>query len=95
MQGGTIQRDNCLVLAQHGEQGNNKRRAKIYKNITSFKYGQLGHYSGSCPFKEYKQEKLKDKGSIPDNIVQVINRTKTGISSMHVDHEADESNGKI
>ena len=37
---------------------------------------------------------MKDKGSIPDNIVQGINRTMTGISSMHVDQKADESNGE-
>ena len=37
---------------------------------------------------------MKEKGSIPDNIVQVINRATTFISSMHADHKADESNGE-
>ena len=30
--------------------------------------------------------------AIPDNIVQETNRATTGISSMHVNNEADESN---
>ena len=46
------------------------------------------------PIKEDKQEKLKEKGSIMENIVQGVNRVTTGISSIHVDHKADESNGK-
>ena len=94
IQGGKIQRDNHLEFAQHGKQGDNERTAKIYKNITCFKYGQFSHYSGSCPFKEDEQEKLKDKGSIPYNIVQGINCVTTIISSMHVDHKVDESNGE-
>ena len=36
---------------------------------------------------------MKEKGSIPDNIVQGINRVTMGISSMHVDHKADKING--
>ena len=47
-----------------------------------------------CPFKEDEQEKLKDKGSNPDNIVQGINHATTGISSMHINHEADGSKGE-
>ena len=48
---------------------------------------------GLCPFKEEEQEKLQDKGRSPDNIVQGMNRATKGISIMHVDHEADKSNG--
>ena len=33
MQGGAIQRDNHLEFAQHNEQGNRERTAKIYKKI--------------------------------------------------------------
>ena len=85
MQGGS-------VFEQHNNQENGKRAAKIYKNITCYKYGQLRNYSGSCPFKEDKQEKLKDTGSNLYNIVQGINRATTGISSMHVNHKAEEIN---
>ena len=35
---------------------------------------------------------MKEKRSSPDNIVQGINRVTTGISSMHVDHEAENIN---
>ena len=79
---------------QHNYQGDDKITVKIYKNITCYKCCQLGHYSGSCPFKEDEQEKLKDKGISPDNIMQGINRTTTSTSSIHVDHEADKSNGE-
>ena len=79
MQGGAIQRDNHLTFAQHKELGDNKRTEKIYKNIACCKCGQPGHYSMSRPFKEDEQEKLKDKGSIPDNIVQGINHSTAGI----------------
>ena len=77
---------------KHNYQGDDKITAKIYNIITCYKCCQLSHYSGSCPFKEDEQEKLKDKGSILDNIVQGINRTTTCTSSMHVDHESDKSN---
>ena len=40
MQGGY---DNHLAFAQHNDQGNGERTAKIYKNITCYKCGQLGH----------------------------------------------------
>ena len=60
MQVDKIQRNNHLEFAQHNEQGNNERIAKIYKNITCFKCSQLRHYSGSCPFKKDEQETLKD-----------------------------------
>ena len=79
MKGVAIQHENHLAFAQHNEQGDSKRTAKIYKNITCYKCGQIGHYSGSCPFKEDKKEKLKDKGISPDNIVQVINHATAGI----------------
>ena len=79
---------------QHNEQGDRESTAKIYKNITCYKCGQLSHYSGSCHFKEDEQEHFKDKGSSPENIVQGINRATTGISSMHVDHKAYKSNGE-
>ena len=52
MQGGTIQCGYHLTFAQQNEQVDNKRTLKLYKNITCFKCGQLGHCSGSCPFKE-------------------------------------------
>ena len=38
---------------------------------------------------------MKENGSIPESIVQGVNRDMTGISSMHGDHEADESNRDI
>ena len=37
---------------------------------------------------------MKGKGSIPENIVQGVNCATTDISSMHVNQEADESNGE-
>ena len=92
MQGGSVQRDNHLAFAQQNAQVEGKSTAKIYKNITCYRCVQLVHYSGSCPFKEDKKEKLKGKGSIPENIVQEFNCVTTEISSMHVDHEADKSN---
>ena len=95
MQGGAIQHENHLAFTQHNEQGDSERTARIYKNIACYKCSQIGHYRGSCPYKEDEQEKLKDKGSSLDNIVQGVNCATTGISSMHVDHEADESNGEI
>ena len=90
MQGGY---DNHLAFAQNNDQGNGERTAKIYKNITCYKCGQLGHCIRSCPFKEDEQEKLKDKGSRPENIVQGINHSTTVISSMYIDHKVDKSNG--
>ena len=36
---------------------------------------------------------MKDKDSKPENIVQGAKRVAMGISNMHVDHEADGSNG--
>ena len=69
MQGGAKQYNNHLAFVQHNYQSDSKMTANIYKNITCYKCGQLGHYSGSYPFKEDEQEKLKDKGSIPDNIL--------------------------
>ena len=93
MQVGSVQSNNHLPFAKHNNQGDGERTAKIYKNSTCYKYGQLGHYIGSCPFKEDKQEKLKEKGSSPDNKVQGINHVTTCISSIHLNHEVDESNG--
>ena len=92
MQGGSLQRNNHLSFAQHNEQCEGKITTKIYKNITCYKYGQLGHYSSSCPLKEDEQGKFKEKGSNLDNIMQGVKRVMTGISIMHVDHEADKSN---
>ena len=94
MQGGSAQCENHLALTEHNDQGNINRTAKIYKNISCYKCGQIGHYIGSCPFKEDIQEKMKDKGISTDNIVQGINSATTGISSMHINQEADESNGE-
>ena len=94
MKGGSVQRNNHLAFMQHNEQGEGERTAKIYKKITCYKCGKIVHYSGSFPFKEDKQEILKENVSSPDNIVQGVNRVTTGISSIHVDHKADESNGK-
>ena len=94
VQGGSVQCDNRLTFAKQNDQGDRNRTADIYNNITCYKFGQLGNYSGSCPFKEDGQEKLKDKESSLDNTIQGINRATTGISSMQVDHEADESNGE-
>ena len=37
---------------------------------------------------------MKEKGSIPENIVQGFNRVTAIISSMHIDHEADNRNGE-
>ena len=37
---------------------------------------------------------MKDKGSSPENIVQGINRAMTGVSSVNVDYEVDDSNGE-
>ena len=37
---------------------------------------------------------MKEKGSSPYNIVHGVNHVTTGISSMHVDQEVDESNGE-
>ena len=68
-QGGPVQRVNKLEFAQHKDQRDGDRTANIYKNITCYKCVQIGHYSGSCPFKEHEQEKLKEKGIRPDNIV--------------------------
>ena len=93
MQVGSVQRDNHLVFAQHNKQGEGEITAKTYKSITCYKCGQLGHYSGSCPCKKDGQEKLKEKGSSPDNIMQGFNHVTTGISSVHVNHEADKING--
>ena len=92
IQGGTIKRNNNLVFVQHNKQGDSERTAKIYKNIKCYKCGQLDLYSRACPFKEDKQENLKDKGSSPDKIVQGINHATAGISSMHVDHKSCKSN---
>ena len=39
IQDGTIQRDNNFVFVEHNEQGNSKRTANIYKNITCYKCG--------------------------------------------------------
>ena len=55
MQGGSVQYDNHLAFAKHNDQGDGERTAKIYKNITCYKCGQLGHYSVSCPLKEDEQ----------------------------------------
>ena len=93
-QGGSVQHYNHLVFVQHNEQGNGKRTARIYNNITCYKCDQLGHYSGSYPFKEEEQKKLKEKESSPEKVVQGINCATVVISSMNVDHEADESNGE-
>ena len=79
---------------QHNEQGEGERTAKIYKNITCYKCGQIGHYIGSFPFKEDEQEILKEKVSSPDNTVQGVNRVTTGISIMYANHEADVINGE-
>ena len=35
---------------------------------------------------------MKEKVNDLDNIVQGVNRVATGMSSMHVDHEADKIN---
>ena len=78
MQGGSVQCNNHLELVKHNDQGDGKKTEKIYKDITCCKCGQLHHYSGSCPFKEEEQEKFKEKGSSPDNIVKGINRATTG-----------------
>ena len=94
MQGGSVQHDNHLAFAQHNEQGEGGRTAMIYKNITCYKCIQLGRYSGSCPFKEDEQEILKLKGSTLYNILQRVNCVTTGISRMHIDHEADKINGE-
>ena len=59
MQGRSVQRENHLLFEQKNEQDNGEITANIYKIITCYKCGQLGHYSGSCPFKEDEQEKLK------------------------------------
>ena len=94
IQGGSVQRKNNLAFMKYNDQGNGKRTSKIYKNITYYKCGQLGHYSGSCPFKDDEKGKLKEKGISPHNIVQGIKSATTGISSMHANHEEDESNGE-
>ena len=52
MQEVSVQHNNHLVFGQHNEQGEGKITAKIYKNITCYKCGQLGQYSGSYPFNE-------------------------------------------
>ena len=85
-----MQCGNHLAFAQHNKQGKGERTE--YKNITCYKCGQLGHCRGSCIFKEYEQEKLKENGINLDSIVQGFNRVTAVISSIHVDHEADESN---
>ena len=59
MQQGSVQRDNNLEFVQHNKQGEGERTEKIYNKITCYECSQLGHYSGSCPLKEDKQEKLK------------------------------------
>ena len=79
MQRGLVQRDNHLAFAQHNKQGKCKRTANIYKNTTCYKCGQLVQYRGSCPFKENEQNILKEKGRIPDNIIQGFNRVTTCI----------------
>ena len=92
MQGRTVQCDNHLAFVQHKYQGEYKKVTKTYKNITYYKCDQLGHFIGSCPFKEDEQEKLKEKGSNLDNIIQGVNCGMEGMSSMHVEHVVDESN---
>ena len=49
----------------------------------------MGHYSRPCPFKEDEQEKVKEKGSNPYNTVQGVDRTFTGMYSMHAGNDAD------
>ena len=55
MQGGSVHRNNRLAFGQHTDQGDVKRTERIYNNITCYKCVQLGHYRGSCPFKEEEQ----------------------------------------
>ena len=55
MHGVSVQRENHLAFTQHNDLGYGKRTVNIYRNITCYKCVQIGHYSGSCPFKEDEQ----------------------------------------
>ena len=82
-------------MTYHSHNIMNRETAKghrIFKNISqATSESRSATRAGHVPSKR-TTKKLKDKGSSPDNIVQVINRATTGISSMHIDHKVDRSN---